>query len=270
MLVHLLVAHAAPTDTEFIGGWTKGEERARIERKGERLTLTLLQGGDAHHTGTLEGKGGTRTAALDGCGATVRFIGNASITVALDGPECAIELAGTYRSDGYRPPPAYATMAWNELLASGCDTEKARIRTPFEARVIRNAPFAQVGYRFKNEALAAFFRAEGHTPTGAAGLTDPKQKACVAKLQSLEKTLSATVPMSKELQDRMLWDSENFRVFRMWSSNEDNPYGHTSETRSGETLHWGASYPGCTPEDDCGGYTVTCEDARTCMPVAAG
>lgn len=267
----VLSALAAPSDdTALVGEWTRGNLKVQIASEADALQVKLLLDGDVVHQGTLGGTGSTRQAPLDGCGANVTLLPGRKLKVALDGPECAIDFIGEYASNAPTKVASPALDTWRTLLAGGCAVEKAHIQTPFEARVIRNAAFADVGYTFKGEALTAFFVREGYTPRGTAELTDPAAKACSTKLKDLEGQLQKKVPMSAELQDRMLWNAEHFQTFRSWSHSEEPPYGTTSERKDGKRLHWEASFPGCGPDDECGGYTVDCEDDKVCHTLAAG
>lgn len=78
----------------WVGDWVMGDKILATDDKGE---MKLMQDGDVVMMGTLEGKGLRRTAALDGCGAKLKLSGvGGDITVVLDGPECAVDFAGTY------------------------------------------------------------------------------------------------------------------------------------------------------------------------------
>ena len=82
------------TKAAWVGDWVMDDKILSAGNDGE---LKLMQDGDVVMSGTLEGKGRKRTAALSGCGADLRLSGvGGDITMKLDGPECPIEFAGTY------------------------------------------------------------------------------------------------------------------------------------------------------------------------------
>jgi len=78
----------------WVGDWVLDDKILATGKDGE---VRFMQDGDVVMSGTLEGKGRKRTAALDGCGAKLELSGvGGDVSVSLDGPECPIEFAGTY------------------------------------------------------------------------------------------------------------------------------------------------------------------------------
>ena len=78
----------------WVGDWVMGDKILATDNAGE---VKLMQDGDVVMSGPMEGEGLTRSAPLDGCGADLSLseVGG-DITVALNGPECPVEFAGTY------------------------------------------------------------------------------------------------------------------------------------------------------------------------------
>jgi hypothetical protein len=171
-----------------------------------------------------------------------------------------------------------ARDTWTALMASGCRLPAAEIDTPFEARILRNTPYALAGHTFQSAALTAFFRADGgwYQPSGEAVTLDKATMACVEKLQAREAELQRTIPMSAGLMDRMSLDPHVFSTLRFWSRSEGPSYTKTTERRRDDGGYdWTSGYPGCTPDPEdgieCGGYGVICEGPEgTCTTVAAG
>ncbi|GDX83881.1 hypothetical protein LBMAG42_56920 [Deltaproteobacteria bacterium] len=58
-------------------------------------------------------------------------------------------------------PKTPVLASWEQLMAGGCDINKAHVSTPLEARVLRNIPFARGGYVFKTLQLTRLFEADG-------------------------------------------------------------------------------------------------------------
>ena len=78
----------------WVGEWTMDGKVLTTSKAGE---VKLMQDDEVVASGTLEGKGKKRTAALDGCGGTFEISGvGGDVEVSLEGPECPVEFAGTY------------------------------------------------------------------------------------------------------------------------------------------------------------------------------
>jgi hypothetical protein len=173
-----------------------------------------------------------------------------------------------------------AKDAWTTLLASGCNVPTAEIDTPFEARILRNTPYALAGYTFQNAALATFFRGDGgwYQPSGKEVVLDKVALACVEKLKAREAELQHTVPMSAGLMDRMSLDHRLFKVLRVWSADKGPSYAQVGERPRGDGGYvWYTRYPYCDPnpqeaeEIECGGYSIECPGKEDpCHWVAAG
>lgn len=83
---------------------------------------------------------------------------------------------------------------WLALLSTGCDLEKHKVHTPFEASVLRNTPYALKGYEFKSLGLRALFRADGAwyvKKDRSQPKFEPKVSACIAKIKAFEKAQAA-------------------------------------------------------------------------------
>lgn len=91
-------------------------------------------------------------------------------------------------------PPDLIKNDWLDLLRNGCDLEKHKVRTPFEASALRNTPYALKGYAFKNMDLRALFKTDGawYTPKDrTAPSFEPQVSACIAKIKKFEKANAA-------------------------------------------------------------------------------
>lgn len=90
---------------------------------------------------------------------------------------------------------------WNTVVGEqGCDLTRAHVRTPIEARALRNLPYAIRGYVFKSPELTALYQADGgwYAPNPAAKMTfSPKEGACIKALKEHEATLRAMMPWPK-------------------------------------------------------------------------
>lgn len=85
------------------------------------------------------------------------------------------------------------------IVAQGCDLNVAHVRTPIEARALRNLPYAKQGYVFKSPELTALYAADGgwYAPNPAAKpVFNPKEGACIKALKDHEATLRKTMPWS--------------------------------------------------------------------------
>lgn len=92
---------------------------------------------------------------------------------------------------------------WETLLAQRCDLDLAHIRTPIEARVLRNAPYAMQGYVFKSPELTALFSADGgwYLPNpNAKPKFKPVVSQCIKTLKNRE----------KELREKLKWRKDQF------------------------------------------------------------
>lgn len=166
-----------------------------------------------------------------------------------------------------------AAEAWDALLAGGC--AMTTVQTPFEARILRNVPYARGGHTFKDAALARFFADDGgwYTAKAAKVVLEGPALACVERLAAREKELQRTVPMSDALQAKMLRSHDAWTAFREWGDDNQGkaPYADVKSTDSS----WSSGYPGCVPDPveglECGGYSVECpDDESMCITVAAG
>lgn len=105
----IAAAWAGPDALE--GTWHKGN--ARIEATAG--VVKMLLDGSVLQQGRTRVEGGTRQVAMDGCGATLIASGP-FLEVTLDGPECPLDLAGTYT----RPDPAADSHCEGSTAAFHC------------------------------------------------------------------------------------------------------------------------------------------------------
>lgn len=120
--------------------------------------------------------------------------------------------------------PGLIKNDWLALLRNGCDLGKHKVRTPFEASVLRNTPYALKGYDFKSLGLRALFRADGawyqkkdrSTPT-----FEPKVGACIAKIKAFEKANAAkwktAFPRLKLFKERLFQSRESYLRIRAFN-----------------------------------------------------
>lgn len=109
---------------------------------------------------------------------------------------------------------------WTALMATGCDLVKHRVRTPIEASVLRNTPYALAGYAFKSKGLRAIFSADGgwYTPKGkATPKFSPAVSACIKKLKTLEATWKSKVGNNKALKEAVFRDRSSYLEVRSHS-----------------------------------------------------
>jgi hypothetical protein len=107
------------------------------------------------------------------------------------------------------PKPRALLDDWNALVNGGCDLEKHNVRTPIEASVLRNTPYAMAGYAFKSAGLRAIFSADGrwYTPTSKATPKFHKLVGpCIKKLKALEAKMKAQVGNTKALKEQVFKD----------------------------------------------------------------
>jgi len=85
------------TNAAWEGTWAKDQLLITTVKKGKKMRVKLLMDGEVLKAGELEGKGLKRTAAIEGCGATLKLsdVGG-DLSVDLDGPECPIDFIGTF------------------------------------------------------------------------------------------------------------------------------------------------------------------------------
>lgn len=94
---------------------------------------------------------------------------------------------------------------WKALLAGGCNLDAAHVRTPIEARILRNTPYAAAGYAFKSAELTALYGADGgwYTPDPAARPTfEPAVGQCIKALKTHEAALRKRLAWPKAKMER--------------------------------------------------------------------
>ncbi|MCB9766081.1 MAG: YARHG domain-containing protein [Alphaproteobacteria bacterium] len=173
--------------------------------------------------------------------------------------------------------PGHALTGWRELLAAGCDFGVSPVHTPIEARVLRNTPFALLGYDFSSSDLKTFFSRDG------AGWYEPHDKdvtlaadatACVDALKAREKDLRKKFEVPKEFETWMTADPDVFHHLWIWGRDGAFPYDNISFTKT-DIGEWEmrATASGCEelpPDVDCAMFIITCRSEGDCDADAAG
>ena len=98
------------------------------------------------------------------------------------------------------PKKSPLLVNWNTIFQQGCDLKAAHVRTPIEARILRNLPYAARGYVFKSPELTALYAADGgwYAPNPAAKMTFTAQEgACIKALKAHEAELRKMMPWPK-------------------------------------------------------------------------
>lgn len=100
----------------WLDDWhTEGRATMDIGIKRGKKWVSFQLDGETVSEGQLEGARAKRTAAMDGCGASLVVQDDGRILVSLDGPECPIEAAGSYSrgkkgAAAARPPSLCTTQ----------------------------------------------------------------------------------------------------------------------------------------------------------------
>lgn len=114
---------------------------------------------------------------------------------------CLIASSASADQAALDPSKSPLLSNWHAVVSEqGCDLKLAHVRTPIEARVLRNLPYAVRGYVFKSPELTALYAADGgwYTPNPAAKMTfNAKEGACIKALKAHEAKLRAMMPWPK-------------------------------------------------------------------------
>lgn len=156
---------------------------------------------------------------------------------------------------------------WNALVNSGCDLDAHQVRTPIEASVLRNTPYAMAGYAFKSEGLRSIFSADGtwYAPKSkAAPKFHPKVTSCIKKLKALETKMKAAVGGIKAVKEKIFKDRSTYLELR----------GHSQMMKGGAStlglnLSGGFSVA-CASCTALNYYEVICPKTESCLVFVAG
>ncbi len=170
-------------------------------------------------------------------------------------------------AQGKAPMPSATKMAagpiledWQGLLKDGCDLEKAHVRTPIEARVLRNAPYAAKGYTFKSAELTALFAADGgwYTPDPAvkAPKFTPAEGACIKKLKTHEQALRTKVVIDKLFETRFTAQHEAVKTLRFASGALDGAIFRVAKRVVDKDITWELGDDSCKKPNEEGQCTV--------------
>jgi hypothetical protein len=178
-------------------------------------------------------------------------------------------------------PKSPVLASWEQLMAGGCDLNKAHVSTPLEARVLRNIPFARGGYVFKTLQLTRVFEADGgwYKPVhGKAVTLTSTEQACVDALKARETALHASQPMPDSTADWMLWHTDLYLTLRSYTGGLKLRSGPKSvEIASGcygdgkAGLRWVWLDSTCpATQDQCGGVVFECNVDCQCTAGIGG
>ena len=95
-----------------------------------------------------------------------------------------------------QPPVGAMKADWLGLLAAKCDLEVHGVRTPIEASVLRNTPYAMQGYTFKTPELDMLFDSDGDWYVAKPNITPkftPVESACIKKIKAFEAAMKKTM-----------------------------------------------------------------------------
>lgn len=107
-------------------------------------------------------------------------------------PALLLCLAATAHAN--QPPVGAMKTDWQALLAGKCDLDAHGVRTPIEASLLRNTPYAIQGYTFKTPELGMIFDSDGDWYVPKPNITPkftPAEGACIKKLKDFEAALKA-------------------------------------------------------------------------------
>lgn len=168
-----------------------------------------------------------------------------------------------------KQPPNAVKQDWLALMASGCDLQKHRVRTPFGASALRNTPYALAGYAFKSPGLRALFSADGgwyQPKSKAAPKFSPEVGACIKKLKALEATWKPKTGSLKALKEEIFMFRDTYLDIR----------GH-SKAMDGGPSEWSAVASDDTRAEvickTCKGlqhYRLICPKGEDCLVFVAG
>ncbi len=165
---------------------------------------------------------------------------------------------------------------WNALLTGGCDLEKAHVRTPIEARVLRNAPYAAKGYTFKSAELTALYAADGGwyapDPKVKAPKFTPAEGACIKKLKTHEQALRKAITIDKAFETRFTAQHEAVKSLRFASQGLGGPVWRVKKWGAGKDITWELGDDSCknpNEEGQCNVIQLICTEAQ-CLINAPG
>lgn len=154
-----------------------------------------------------------------------------------------------------KPLKANALLTdWTALMESGCNLAAHRVRTPFEASVLRSTPYAVAGYIFRNTQLRALFVADGrwYSPrTSAPPVLGLKATRCVQELRALEATMTAQAGTTLALKAAALRDRRTYWDIREHSRSMAGGPSTLKRTSSGLEVR-------CAPCKDLRFYAFAC------------
>lgn len=158
---------------------------------------------------------------------------------------------------------------WNALLTGGCDLEKAHVRTPIEARVLRNTPYAAKGYTFKSAELTALYAADGGwyapDPKVKAPKFTPAEGVCIKKLKGHEKALRKAIAIDKPFETRFTAQHEAVKSLRFASQGLGGPVWRVKKYGAGKDVTWELGDDSCkkpNEEGQCNVIQLICNEAQ--------
>jgi hypothetical protein len=137
MFLLVALSLAAPctdsnTDACWEGDWVKdASHHVTVQNASDNLLAELRLDGDEVASGIIDGTGPKRHAPLEGCGGEFHFQADGTLTVTLDGPECAVSFAGTYKRPGAPAssvgPNKTPTLCGAASTVLSCATTKQKV-----------------------------------------------------------------------------------------------------------------------------------------------
>jgi hypothetical protein len=179
------------------------------------------------------------------------------------------------------PTSGKILASWVELLSTGCDVSKSHVNTAFEARILRNVPFAQQGYVFKTLQLARMFEGDGGWYAPVAGKSvslSTTEQSCVEALKARETALRAAQPIADSTYDWLLWQTDLYLTLRSYTrtlrfesgpKNVEVGSGCSGDGKGGFRYVWlDASCP--SAHSECSGVLFECNADCQCSSGIGG
>lgn len=179
------------------------------------------------------------------------------------------------------PTSGKLLASWKELMAGGCDMTKAHVNTAFEARILRNVPFAREGYTFKTLQFTRMFEGDGGWYKVVPGKTvtlSATEQTCVDALKARETALRTAQPMAEATYDWLLWNTDLYVTLRSYTGalklesgpkNVEIGSGCSGDGKSGFRYLWlDASCPSAQAE--CSGVVFECNADCQCSSGIGG
>jgi hypothetical protein len=146
-----------------------------------------------------------------------------------------------------QPPVGALKADWLALMATKCDLDAHGVRTPIEASVLRNTPYAMQGYTFKTAALGMLFDSDGEWYVPKPKMTpkfSPAEGACIKKIKAFEAAHKKTIKGMKRIKTAFFVDRGAYFEVRGHSKLMAGTAAHTLSLNSNYSLE--VRCPKCT------------------------